>query len=139
MWIEETEYQRILEQMPLPTVDAIILFQGRFLLLKRKNPPVKGTWWLPGGRVRRGETLEAAVRREVHEETGLTCQIIRQVGVINHIFPECHTISIYCLMEAESAQVTLNAEPSSYRRVSRLTPGIHPYQQTMIEAADLPT
>jgi len=42
MWIEDTEYQRILEQMPIPTVDAIILFQGRFLLLKRKNPPVKG-------------------------------------------------------------------------------------------------
>lgn len=139
MWIEDQEYQRILKWMPIPTVDAIITFQGRFLLLKRVNPPVKGEWWLPGGRVRKGESLEEAVRREVREETGLTCRIIRQVGVINHIFPECHTISIYFLVEAESSKVTLNEEHSAYRWVSRLPQGSHPYLKTMIEEAGLPT
>lgn len=139
MWIAEKEYQRIRETMAIPTVDAIITFQGKFLLLQRKNPPVQGAWWLPGGRVRRGETLEDAVQREVQEETGLTGRIIRQVGVINQIFPECHTISIYYLMEAESSLVTVNAEHSAYQWVSELPSDSHPYLQTMIKVAGLPT
>ena len=77
MWIADAEYRRIAERMPIPTVDAILTFEGRFLLLKRNNPPVKGEWWLPGGRVRKGEALEAAVTREVKEETGLTGRILR--------------------------------------------------------------
>ena len=89
--------------------------------------------------MRRGESLEEAVRREVQEETGLTCQIIRQVGVINHIFPECHTISIYYVVEAESPKVTLNVEHSAYRWVTRLPKGSHRYLKTMIEEAGLLT
>jgi ADP-ribose pyrophosphatase YjhB (NUDIX family) len=139
MWIEDAEYQRIVERMPIPTVDAILTFEGRFLLLKRVNPPVQGEWWLPGGRVRKGESLETAVKREVKEETGLTGRIIRQVGVINHIFPEAHTISVYYLVEAESTTVTLNAEHSAYRWVTRLPKDSHPYLQTMINTAGLPT
>ena len=57
MWIEDKYYKMILEWMPIPTVDAIITFEGKFLLLKRNKPPVKGEWWLPGGRVRKGEAL----------------------------------------------------------------------------------
>ena len=139
MWIEDAEYQRIVESMPIPTVDALLVFQGKFLLLKRVNPPVKGEWWLPGGRVRKGEALEDAVKREVLEETGLKGRIIRQVGVINQIFAAVHTISVYYLVAAESAEVTLNAEHSAYCWVTRLPKGSHPYLQTMIAAAGLPT
>ncbi|MCZ2808087.1 MAG: NUDIX hydrolase [Candidatus Bathyarchaeota archaeon] len=127
----------VLEWMPIPTVDAIITFEGKFLLLKRKNPPVQGEWWLPGGRVRRGEALEDAVRREVREETGLECRSIRQVGVINQVFPECHTISVYYLVEVENANVTLNEEHSDYLWVSTLPKGSHRYVKTMIETAGL--
>lgn len=45
--------------------------QGRLLLVLRANEPGQGKWSLPGGRVEQGETDHAAVRREVHEETGL--------------------------------------------------------------------
>jgi colanic acid biosynthesis protein WcaH len=83
MWIEDDIYRKIVEKMPVPTVDAIIVHKGKFLLLKRNNPPVKDEWWLPGGRIRRNESFEDAVRREVLEETGLTCKTIRQVGVIS--------------------------------------------------------
>ena len=138
MWIDEKLYKKILEVMPIPTVDAIIVHNGKFLLLKRNNPPVKGEWWLPGGRIRKGEQLEEAVKREVREETGLECKIIRQVGVINQIFPECHTVSIYYLVKSESGDVKLNREHSGYRWVSKLPENSHPYLKTMIRNAGLP-
>jgi 8-oxo-dGTP diphosphatase len=55
---------------------------GRYLLLRRssksKNNP--GRWDLPGGKVDPGEDFEEALRREVHEETGLIIQLKRVVG-----------------------------------------------------------
>jgi len=138
LWIEEKIYRKILESMPIPTVDAITVHDGKFLLLKRNNPPVKGEWWLPGGRIRKGEELEEAVKREVLEETGLECKIIRQIGVINQIFPECHTISIYYLVESESLDVKLNEEHSDYKWVEKLPENSHPYLRTMIKNAGLP-
>lgn len=135
VWIEDECYRLILEKMPIPTVDAVVSFEGKFLLLKRNNPPVKGEWWLPGGRIRKGEALEDAVKREVLEETGLECEIVRQIGVINQIFPECHTISIYYLMKATSPEVRINEEHSDYKWFSVLPKDCHPYLRTMVENA----
>ncbi|ANN20420.1 NUDIX hydrolase [Amycolatopsis orientalis] len=45
--------------------------QGRILLIRRANEPGRGLWSVPGGRVEPGETDEAAVIREMREETGL--------------------------------------------------------------------
>ncbi|RSN09668.1 NUDIX hydrolase [Streptomyces sp. WAC 05977] len=45
--------------------------RGRILLIRRANEPGRGLWSVPGGRVEPGETDEAAVIREMREETGL--------------------------------------------------------------------
>ncbi len=45
---------------------------GRLLLIRRGHPPGEGLWSLPGGRVEAGESDQAAVVREIGEETGLT-------------------------------------------------------------------
>lgn len=50
--------------------------RGEVLLVRRANPPRRHEWSLPGGKVEFGETLRAAVAREVREETGLVIEIL---------------------------------------------------------------
>jgi ADP-ribose pyrophosphatase YjhB (NUDIX family) len=54
---------------------------GRLLLIRRGQEPSRGLWSLPGGRVEPGETVAAAVVREVREETGLEVRPARIAGV----------------------------------------------------------
>ena len=50
---------------PALTVDAVIVKDGKIVLIKRKEEPFQGQYALPGGFVEYGETVEAALRREV--------------------------------------------------------------------------
>ena len=54
---------------------ALIIEGDRILLVKRGHEPLKGWWSLPGGKVEAGELLDASVRREVREETGLEVEV----------------------------------------------------------------
>jgi 8-oxo-dGTP diphosphatase len=81
---------------PLIAVDAIIIFDGKIVLIRRKNPPFQGQYALPGGFVDVGETVEQAVIREAKEETGLDIEIVILVGVYSdpERDPRGHTVSI---------------------------------------------
>lgn len=52
-------------------VSAILRVEGRYLLVRRPNPPAADLHAFPGGRVEAGETLAAAALRELREETGI--------------------------------------------------------------------
>jgi len=65
---------------------GIILVRGEeVLLIKRGRPPALGAWSLPGGAQELGETAEAAARRELLEETGLTCGALTLVAHVDSI------------------------------------------------------
>lgn len=55
----------------IPAVSAVCIDGGRVLLVLRGRAPSEGLYAFPGGRVESGETPEAALRRELKEETGL--------------------------------------------------------------------
>lgn len=81
---------------PALTVDAVIVKDGEIVLILRKGEPFRGQYALPGGFVEYGETVEAALKREVFEETGLVVEITSLVGVYSdpHRDPRGHVVSV---------------------------------------------
>ena len=72
-------------ERPIVGVGAVIVDAGKVVLVKRKYEPLKGHWSLPGGMVEVGETLEAAVTREMLEETGLNVVVGPVIEVFDRI------------------------------------------------------
>ena len=59
-------------------VGVLIGERGRFLLTSRPAGKVYAGWWeFPGGKLERGETVEAALARELHEELGIDVDDVR--------------------------------------------------------------
>ncbi|RLI88276.1 MAG: NUDIX hydrolase [Candidatus Altiarchaeales archaeon] len=100
------------ERSPRLTVDAIILIKDSIVLIRRRNPPFRGMWALPGGFVEYGETVEHAVRREAKEETGLDVEIERLVGVYSDPDrdPRGHTVSICFLCRPVGGSLKANTD-----------------------------
>lgn len=74
---------------PIIGVGALVVEDGKILLVRRATEPLKGEWSLPGGVVEVGETLEQAVLREVREETGIET-VVRgdSIAVFERIMPD---------------------------------------------------
>jgi mutator protein MutT len=77
--------QREFPEAPLVGVGAVIVEQGRVLLVRRGTEPMLGQWTLPGGLLEVGEPLLAGVVREVKEETGLTVDPIELIEFLDRI------------------------------------------------------
>ena len=65
---------------PQLAVSAAIFRDDKILLVRRARSPAKGFYSLPGGRVEFGESLHAALHREVAEETALKIEIAGLAG-----------------------------------------------------------
>jgi 8-oxo-dGTP diphosphatase len=76
---------RLYPERPIVAVGAVIFDGERVLLIKRANEPSRGEWSLPGGAVEVGESLEAALAREVREETCLDVTVGPVVEVLDRI------------------------------------------------------
>ncbi len=70
---------------PIVGVGGVVIEGSRVLLVQRGRPPLKGEWSIPGGMVELGESLTAAVCREVREETGLEVKPLEVLEVFDRI------------------------------------------------------
>lgn len=70
---------------PVIAVGAVVVHQGRALLVRRGRAPAKGAWVIPGGGVELGERVEDAVLREIHEECGISIVLGPLAVVVSRI------------------------------------------------------
>ncbi|MCC7569079.1 MAG: NUDIX hydrolase [Candidatus Methanofastidiosa archaeon] len=102
---------------PLLAVDGVLTDGRRILLIRRKNPPFQGSWALPGGFVTAGETVEAAVIREIREETGIVVFAPVLVGVFSNPSrdPRGHVVSCAFVCNHTLAHFTPGSDASEAR------------------------
>jgi len=70
---------------PVLGAAAVVIHDGRVVLIRRGKAPSAGEWSIPGGAVELGESVEAALRREVREETGLDIAVGRFLEVFERV------------------------------------------------------
>ncbi len=80
---------------PLVGVGAVIIEDGRVLLVKRGHPPLAGEWSIPGGVMELGETLREAAIREAREETCLTVEPADLLGVYDRVLRDDEGRTLY--------------------------------------------
>jgi 8-oxo-dGTP diphosphatase len=101
------------------TADAVVFRGASVLLVRRANPPHRGSFALPGGFVEGHESAEAAALRELAEETGLTGRIVGLVGLYSRPGrdPRGPTATAVYLVEATHGSLRAGDDAASARFV----------------------
>ena len=123
MFIKEDLYKEIIKSVPILCVDLLIYLDDKYLLVKRNDNPLKGEWWVPGGRVLLGEDCISAAKRKLSEELGIHSNNLRIYGIYEDYFEESsfgthqyHTVSIVYLLEVKDIDnVNLNSTSSDWK------------------------
>ena len=88
-WLDPEELIQLVRLGPLVSMDLVVRnVEGRILVGHRINEPAKDHWFVPGGRVGKGESLDEAFRRIVRQELGISKarQDAELVGVYEHFY-----------------------------------------------------
>ena len=75
-------------ERPLVGVGAVIVEQGRVVVVRRATEPLQGEWSIPGGMLELGESVRACAAREAREETGLVVEPGEVLGIFDRILPD---------------------------------------------------
>ncbi|HTJ92649.1 MAG TPA: GDP-mannose mannosyl hydrolase [Pararobbsia sp.] len=90
--LAERDFLGVVNHTPLVAIDLIVRdVKGRYLLGRRVNKPAQGAWFVPGGRIQKNESLDAAFARLTGEELGLATlerADASLIGVYEHFYDD---------------------------------------------------
>ncbi len=125
-------FRQVVTHAPLVAIDLIVQDRQRRVLLGwRRNPPARGYWFVPGGRVRKDETLADAFTRISAAELGETFQLEQSIfmGIYQHFYSEnfcgearssTHYITLaHQLRPGDTSLLLPDAQHSRYRWASK--------------------
>lgn len=146
-FIEQELYDKILGHMPIACVDIAIVANGAVLLVRRNDQPARGHWWVPGGRVLKGERMRETALRKAREEVGLDCHVGPIVHSAETIFADgprgipVHSINhCFLLYPVESSvplEVSLDDHHRGWKWVTAVPDDVHPYVAQCLKNAGL--
>ncbi len=122
--------------MPVVCVDCLVVNErDEYLLVKRKNEPLKGEFWVPGGRLYKHERLVDAVHRKMREEIGVDVDIIKSVGFFEEFFENSregaeggvHLISIVFKVKPRTYDIRLDNQSGEWGWFKELPPRFGQY------------
>jgi 8-oxo-dGTP diphosphatase len=96
---------------PIVGIGIIVLRPDSVLLIRRARPPSAGAWSLPGGAQHLGETAEAAARRELAEETGLSVGPLHLIGHADSLHHDVEGRVLYHYTILDFAALWTGGEP----------------------------
>lgn len=121
-------YRKIVSRIPILCVDLLIWRDGKLLLVKRRNHPLRGWWWVVGGRILFGEDPEDAIHRKAWEEVGLKVSDPRMIGFYSDVYPKskqgppCHGISLVYVCKGLPGDVKLDRQSVAYKWADSIPP-----------------
>ena len=143
-WIPDDVWSDIVEHVPIPSVDLLLVSDDGLLLAKRENEPAKGEWFVPGGRIHKGESLDEAVHRVAREELGIDVVIEEELGAYDHHYETAdvedvggkHYVANGYVVRPESNTVSLDRQHSDgkyfeFDTLSSVHPNVAAYLDDM--------
>ncbi len=105
-------------EQPIVGVGAVIVQDGRVLLVRRGSEPLRNQWAIPGGVLELGESLRAGAAREALEETGVVVEPGPVLDAVDSIFrdaqgrPQYHYVLVDLLCRVVSGEVEAGSDVS---------------------------
>jgi 8-oxo-dGTP diphosphatase len=104
-WLDSTRLDLTARRLARPVtevaVGVLLRPDGCFLLAQRPiGKPYEGYWEFPGGKLEAGESVEAALARELNEELGIRAQAIARWRVLEHDYPHAYVRLFFCKVTA---------------------------------------
>ncbi|QCS42019.1 NUDIX domain-containing protein [Natrinema versiforme] len=141
-WIPEEEWETIVRNVPIPSVDLVVECPDGFVLGKRTNEPARGEWFVPGGRVKKGEELGEAVHRLANEELGTGVEIHEAIGTFEHFYRtseigyEKHYIAHGYHVWSEETDFEADNQHSEIKIFEESLPDFHDYVDKYFRSVD---
>lgn len=143
-FLPTAEFAAMVKNMPLIAIDLLVEdAAGNYLLGWRSNPPAQSSWFVPGGRIRKNETMQVAFQRITLTELGTTHHLEQAQfkGIYQHFYTEnflgeqglsTHYITLAYHLQVEADQLTLPTDQHAHYRWTnqdsmQRDPQIHAY------------
>jgi colanic acid biosynthesis protein WcaH len=126
MNLSPDDFALVVDSTPLVSIDLLIRNEkGEVLLGSRRNRPAQDFWFVPGGRIRKNEALQDAVRRIAQAELGVGLERWELQGAYDHIYEDnalgrvginTHYVALGCrCVLPEGSRITPDAQHAELR------------------------
>lgn len=144
-WIPDDDWETIVRNVPIVPVDLLVECPEGIMLGKRMNEPAVGEWFVPGGRVQKGERLAEAVPRVAEEELGADVEIQESLGTFEHFYEtsevasEKHYVAQGYHVWTDQTTFERGGQHQEVAAFRKVPTNLHEYVDSYLEASPVET